>query len=58
MKVKALVRCIFEIEYEDENEDIEATKENITLSGVEELISLETDNSIQYVYVLDILKQE
>lgn len=56
MRVKAMVKCIFEIEYEDDNDDIGHTKENITMSRVDELLESETEKSIQHVTILDIEK--
>ena len=57
MKVKAIVRCEFEIEYEDQNDDISYTKENIIMEGVQRLIDRETDESLQYIQILQIEKQ-
>lgn len=57
MKVKAKIRCIFDIEYEDENDDIDYTKENITMERIEDLLDLETDESLQFIQILEIEKQ-
>lgn len=56
MKVKAKVMCSFEVEYEDYNDDIKDTETNIRMSNVQELIELETDDSIQIINVVDIQK--
>lgn len=56
MKVKALVRCIFEIEYEDDNYDIEYTKENIVMNDLDELTYLKTEDSIHYITIIEIDK--
>lgn len=57
MKVKAKVRCEFEIEYEDANYDIEYTKENIEMETINELLDFETEDSIQIIRILSIQKQ-
>jgi hypothetical protein len=51
MKVKALIQCSLEIEYEDDNlaSDINITQENIEMSRIDELIGLETEDSIQMI---------
>jgi hypothetical protein len=54
MKVKVRVRCSFEIEYEDDNNDMRLTVENIEMSSIQELIELETDDSIQHINVREI----
>ena len=56
MKVKALVRCIFTIEYEDQNDSIGDTVENICMSNLDEIIDLETEDSIQRITVLESAK--
>ena len=58
MKIKALVRCIFEIEYEDQNNDIRSTVENICMSRLDEIIDLETDESIKCITVLESYKSK
>jgi len=58
MKIKALVRCIFEIEYEDQNTDMRDTVENICMSRLDEIIDLETDESIQCITVLESYKSK
>ena len=58
MKVRALVKCIFEIEYEDESDDINEIEESIRMSNVDELTSLETDESIQYITVIQSVVQK
>lgn len=39
MKVKALVNCTFEIEYEDQNCDISDTKTNIEMGDLKEIFN-------------------
>ena len=58
MKIKALVRCMFEIEYEDRNTDMRDTVENICMSRLDEIIDLETDESIQCITVLESYKSK
>lgn len=54
MKVKALVSCQFEIEYEDQNDDMDYTKENIFMSDISDLLELKTEETIELVNVLSI----
>ena len=58
MKIKALVNCQFEIEYEDDNldSDVDVTKGNIEMSRINELIDLETEESIQIISILEVKK--
>lgn len=57
MKVIAKIRCDFEIEYEDMNDDVEYTKENITMETINDLLDFETDDSIQMIKILSIQKR-
>lgn len=56
MKVKAKISCIFDIEYEDQNDNINYTKENITMETIQDLLDMETDESLQFVQILEIEK--
>jgi hypothetical protein len=56
MRVKALVRCLLTIEYEDDNEDIKETVENICMSSIEDILPLETEDSIQRITILESYK--
>lgn len=57
MRVKAKISCIFDIEYEDQNDNINYTKENITMETIQDLLDMETDESLQFVQILEIEKQ-
>jgi hypothetical protein len=58
MKVKASVVCRMEIEYEDDNINIGHTKENIKASKIEELVALQTEDSIEIINVFNIEEVE
>jgi hypothetical protein len=57
MKVKARVRCDFDIEYDDDNNDIEYTKENITMETVRDLLDVEIEESLEIIKILSIQRQ-
>lgn len=56
MKVRAVIKCEFEIEYEDYNDDITYTRENICMTDVKELIEQKVDDSIEFVNVIGIMQ--
>lgn len=49
---KARVMCYFDIEIE--GDDIESAKENIELSIIEEVLNDKTEQSIEYIRVVEI----
>jgi len=52
MKFKALVRCSFEIEIEEE--DIEFAKESIEMDEIQSILDMEREESTQIIQVTDI----
>jgi len=56
MKIKTRVRCTFDIEYEDKNDDISYTKRNILMMSLAEFAEHETSDSIQEISILEIEK--
>lgn len=56
MKVKAVIECKFEIEYEDQNYDMADTKNNIEMSDLKEVFNLRIRGSKYLITVLDMKK--
>lgn len=56
MKVKALVNCSFEIEYEDNNYDISDTKRNIEMGDLKETFNARIRGTKYLITVDDIQK--
>lgn len=56
MKVKALVSCTFEIEYEDNNMDIADTKTNIEMGDLKETFDCRIRGTKYLITVDDIQK--
>lgn len=54
MKVKATISCTFEIEYDDQNDNIRDTQDNILMSTLDELSVLKTKEGGFWVNVLEI----
>ena len=58
MKVKSLIKYMFEIEYEDQNDNIKDTERNIRMSTIDELLKFETKDSVPYTTIIQSVKQK